>query len=302
MNIGYALIGLLIFPGLLYATLVGWLALWVERKAVARMQGRIGPPFYQPLFDFVKLLGKRPIPRQGVEGLLMTALPVLSVGALLGALALLPTSLVGAGFAGDLVLLVALLEVPALATVLAGFTSRSLFGEVGATREALLTIACNVPFLMSLVALAAAANSLSLHEIVAGPAGPARVLAVIALALTLPLKLRINPFSLTNAEQEIYAGPLTEFGGPRLALWELAHGLEWVALAGLVVCLASPLRIGIWLADAALFTGLLLLVVLVVSLGAAATARLKMPQTTRFYLSWVTGISVLALVTTLWRN
>jgi NADH-quinone oxidoreductase subunit H len=49
----------------------------------------------------------------------------------------------------------------------------------------------------------------------------ARLLAVVALALCLPVKLRLNPFSLANAEQEIYAGPTTEFGGPRLALWEL---------------------------------------------------------------------------------
>ena len=33
-----------------------WLMLWIQRKLIARMQKRIGPPFYQPFFDFVKLM------------------------------------------------------------------------------------------------------------------------------------------------------------------------------------------------------------------------------------------------------
>jgi NADH:ubiquinone oxidoreductase subunit H len=47
-----ALARLLIFPGLLFAVPAAWFFLWVERKAVARMQGRIGPPFMQPFLRF----------------------------------------------------------------------------------------------------------------------------------------------------------------------------------------------------------------------------------------------------------
>ena len=67
MNLTTALARLLIFPGLLFAVPAAWFFLWVERKAVALMQGRIGPPFMQPFFDFIKLLGKTTPPRSGIR-------------------------------------------------------------------------------------------------------------------------------------------------------------------------------------------------------------------------------------------
>jgi NADH-quinone oxidoreductase subunit H len=300
MSIGWALLALLVFPGLLYAAPMAWLMLWLERKLLARLQGRMGPPFYQPFFDFVKLMAKHPLPRPGFDGLLLAALPLLAVGATLGALALLPVFPTTAGFAGDLVLLVALLEVPALCAVLAGFASRSLFGQVGATREAVLSLAYNLPFLTALLALAATTGSLRLAD-VAGQTGLGgrslvRLLAVLALALCLPVKLRLNPFSLANAEQEIYTGPTTEFGGPQLALWELAHGLEWVALTGLVVSVGLPLRSGSWLVDASLWAVSSLILVVVLTILAAGTARLKVPQAARFYWRWGLGLAMLSLI------
>lgn len=295
MNFGHALFTLLVFPGLLYAVPAAWFLLWVERKAAARMQGRIGPPFYQPFFDFIKLMDKRLLPRARLEGLMMMALPWLAAASLLGCLALLPVFPGSQGRAGDLILLAALIEIPALCAVLAGFASRSIFGQVGAVREATLMIASSLPFLIALFALAASAGSLSLDVIARQAPWGTRVLAVVALLFCLPVKLRINPFSLANAEQEIYAGAATEFEGPRLAMWELSHGLEWVALTGLVASLALPWRSGIWVADAAIFVGLSLLIALLLVLLAAGTARLKVPQAVRFYWRWGFGISILAL-------
>ncbi|MGZ8632703.1 MAG: NADH-quinone oxidoreductase subunit H [Solirubrobacteraceae bacterium] len=296
MTIGRALLQLLVFPGLLYAVPVAWLMLWMERKLRARLQGRIGPPFYQPFFDFVKLLAKRPLPRPRPQALTMSALPVLAVAGTLGALALLPVFPHSGGFSGDLVLLVALLEVPPLCAVLAGFASRSLYGELGAAREAVLSIAVSLPFLAALMALAAAADSLSLSVISQQAMWQVRLPALLALALCLPIKLHVNPFSVANAEQEIYAGATTEFEGPRLALWELAHGLEWVALTGLWAALAFPVANAAWPLRVAVFVAISMALVLAIAAVGAATARLKLAQAARVYWQWGLALGAVAMV------
>lgn len=298
MNLPFALLNVLIFPGLVYALPAGWLLLWLERKTAARLQGRIGPPFFQPFFDFIKLMAKRAPQRNWPDEWVLSGLPVLAVGSALGALSLLPVFASGTGFAGDLILLVALLELPAICSVLAGFASRSLFGQVGAAREAALSLAYNLPFLVAILALAQLGGSLRLVDLTAASGGWSvlgRSLAVSAIVLCLPAKLRLNPFSLANAEQEIYAGPLTEFGGRELALWELAHGLEWAALTGLAACLIMP-RSGLWPIDGALFIVVSLLVGLLLAGLAAATARLKIAQAINFYWSWGFALAALALL------
>ncbi len=179
----------------------------------ARMQNRIGPPFYPPFFDFIKLLAKDSQTQQSMEGKLMLGLPIMSVTALIGAATLLPVTASEQGFAVDLVLLVSLLEVPTICLVLAGFISKSIFGQVGATREAILSIAYNIPFLAGMVALASASGSLDLSKIVNSRPGVVGIAAFVSIIICLPAKLHINPFSLSNAEQEIYSGPLTEMSG-----------------------------------------------------------------------------------------
>jgi NADH-quinone oxidoreductase subunit H len=295
MSWGKVLAALFIFPGMLYGVPMAWLMLWLERKLRARMQGRIGPPFYQPFFDFVKLMAKRPISRSRADAVLMAALPLLAVSAGLVSLALLPVFSGSRGFAGDLVLLTAFIEVPSLCAVLAGFASRSIFGQVGATREALLSISYNLPFLTAVVAMAYSGRSLALADVAAAPGGWVRAFAVATILLCLPVKLRINPFSVSNAEQEIYSGPATEFGGSQLAMWELAHGLEWVVLTGLAVCFGLP-RAGIPVIDAALFAGLSLAIVAALSFIAAGTARLKVVHAARFYWRWGMGLALAALI------
>jgi len=295
MSPARSLFALLVFPGLLYALPMGWLMLGLERKLRARFQGRIGPPLSQPFYDVVKLVAKAPVPRLASDSVLLTALPLLAVGSMAGALALLPALAGGASFTGDLILLVGLLELPPLCLVLAGYASRSIFGEVGATREAVVSIASNAPLLAALVALATAGGTLRLQDLAAATPWAVRAPALLAILLCLPVKLRLNPFSLSNAEQEILAGPLTELDGRWLALWELAHALEWVALTGLVAALVFPPAGAGALVDALRFAAVSLALVPPLTLLGAATGRLKLAQVTRWLWRWPSLVAALAL-------
>ena len=51
----------LVFPGFLFCFLTGLLLCGIDRKLVARMQKRVGPPILQPFYDFFKLCGKETI-------------------------------------------------------------------------------------------------------------------------------------------------------------------------------------------------------------------------------------------------
>ncbi|HET6207677.1 MAG TPA: complex I subunit 1 family protein [Terracidiphilus sp.] len=301
MNLTTALARLLIFPGLLFAVPAAWFFLWVERKAVALMQGRVGPPFMQPFYDFIKLMGKSNPPRQGVAGALMKAWPWLAVSSSAGAVALLPVLPAYGGFQGDLILLLALLEMPSMCIIAAGFSSRSIFGEIGSAREAVLSVSYNIVFLLAIVSIAASQHTFRLDALAALPASPLRWLGIAALLVCLPAKLHLNPFSLPNAEQEIYAGPMTEYAGPELAMWELSHGLEWIAATGLVATLAAP-HISLWWLAAIVFVALSFAVVLLLSAVAAATARLAIDTTVRFYWQCTLIFAVLAISSALFMR
>lgn len=286
---------LFLFPGLLFAIPASWFYVWGERKAVARMQRRIGPPLLQPFYDFVKLFGKRTPSRHGIEADLLLLWPTLSVLSMVSAIAMLPVIFYGRGFSGDAILLVALLEIPSICYILAGFTSGSLFGEIGAIREALLSVACNVVFLLSIVTIAVTEKTFRLADFSGASSNPGHWIGVFGILLCIPAKLRLNPFSTSSAEQEIYAGPLTEYAGAALAIWELAHGLEWVALTGFVAILMMPVA-GAWWLRAILFVVISFAEVLLLSTFAAATGRLTLEGAIRFYWRWAAILAVLAFL------
>jgi formate hydrogenlyase subunit 4 len=81
-------------------------------------------------------------------------------------------------------------------------------------------------------------------------------------------------------------------------MWELSHGLEWVAGTGLVATLVAPhiaIPLGAaWLA-ACIFVALCVVIVLLLSALAAATARLAIDSSVRFYWQCTLIFAILAV-------
>jgi NADH-quinone oxidoreductase subunit H len=300
MNVS-GLIHFFLFPGLLFVIPAGWFYVWGERKAVARMQRRIGPPLLQPFYDFVKLIGKRTPSRHGIEADLLRLWPALSVLSMVGAIALLPVFPSGRGFSGDSILLVAFLELPSICFILAGFTSGSIYGEIGSIREAVLSVADNLVFLLSIVTIAVTEKTFRLVDLAGPSRNPGHWIGVLGILLCIPAKLRLNPFSTSSAEQEIYSGPLTEYAGAALGMWEMAHGMEWVALTGFVATLVLPVG-GPWWIHAVAFVVLSFGQVLLLSAIAAATARFTLQRSIRFYWRWAAILAILAVSSALYMR
>ena len=276
----------LVWPGILGAGALGFLYLWVARKLMARLQGRKGPPFYQPFFDFVKLLGKDTVEPSGVNRRLFYALPFMSLASMALGLVIVPVpgNAVGS-FPGDIVLLLYLLEVPVLCDVMAGYVSQSIYGQVSAMREAVMSLGYNLPFLAAAIAVAQTVGSFRLGDLQSAPFGLVTGLAAIAFLLAVPARLKSNPFSIPNAEQEIVAGAHIEYNSAPLAIFELSHALEVVLLFDVFFVLFVP-RLGNSMANAVLYLAVSLGLIVLATLTAAMTARFTVKRAFRFYWLW----------------
>jgi NADH-quinone oxidoreductase subunit H len=198
------------------------------------MQNRVGPRWFQPLADVVKLLSKEEIVPHGVNVFLFSALPVVALAGALTAALYVPLLGFPAAysFPGDLIVAVYLLSLLTLCTGLAGANTPGRFSMIGATRALTQMFSYEAPFLLALLGPAIAARSWQIGEILAFSGDRWLILTqpvgfVIAL-VGLIGKLEMPPFDAPEAETEIVAGALTEYSGRGLALFHLGKSVELV--------------------------------------------------------------------------
>ena len=289
-----AIIAILLFPGGLCLLVAGMAYEWVDRKLVARLQNRVGPRWFQPLADNVKLLAKEEIVPDHVDARLFVVLPVCALaGALTAALYVPVFGLRPAGsFSGDLIVAIYLLSLLTLCTGLAGANTLNRFSLVGATRTLTQMFSYEAPFLLALLGPALAAGSWRISTIADYGAENLLILTqpigfVVAM-IGLMGKLELPPFDAPEAETEIVAGALTEYSGRGLALFHLGKGVELIVGLTLIAAfylggVANPL---------AFFLKTLGLLVVLAGLQ-SLLARLRIDQTVGLW--WRYG-AILGLV------
>ena len=208
------------------APIVGCLLAGLERKISARMQGRVGPPILQPYYDVRKLLEKDSVSVSGVDGLYMSCALVFTVFA------------GGIFFSGGNLLMSAfVITMAGLFFIMAAYSSRSPYAEIGAGRETLQVMAYEPMVLFMAVAFYVAAGSFNVSSVfdMRLPVISVLWLTFIGFMFILTIKLRKSPFDLSyshHAHQELVKGVTTEMSGPTLARVEIMHWCETVLFLG----------------------------------------------------------------------
>jgi NADH-quinone oxidoreductase subunit H len=274
------LFALVIFPSGLFLLAASLIYEWVDRKLLAQLQNRIGPRWFQPFADVVKLLSKEEVVPRGVDRWLFIGLPVVGLAAALTAALYVPLAGVApsSSFSGDLIVTVYLLSVLTLCMGLAGSNTIGRFSLVGATRTLTQLFSYEAPFLLALLGPALAAGSWRIVDIQTYASDHwlllVQPIGFLVAMVGLMGKLELPPFDAPEAETEIVAGALTEYSGRGLALFRLGKAVEMVIGLTLVAAfylggVGTPL----------LFAVKTLALLLVVAGLQALLARLRIDQT-----------------------
>lgn len=306
-----------IFPGGIFALIIGFFFKGLDRRVEARLQRRVGPPLIQPWLDTAKLLTKETlIPKTACKEAFLLA-PVVGFAGMAVCAAFIPVPGVFDGLynMGDLLVLFYLLPIPAIALMMGGSASSSPFGAVGFSREMIIMLAYETPLLMILLATAMLVGKsvnggdwgaeFSLLKIVEwqqvnGSLGfnPVMIPAFLAYLIFLPGTMGVPPFDIPEAETEVVEGPLLEYGGPLLALYHIGSALKTFVVLGLGVAMFFPGTISdFWLVNLLWFILKCLVLMLVsLTLVKSATGRYRIDQAFRFFIMVPTMLALCSLL------
>lgn len=235
-----ALIGFTLIPA----------AVTVERKLLGRFQHRYGPnrqgPFgtLQAGADILKLLGKENFRPASSTGFLFYLAPILAVIGAVATFAIVPlgevvtifgqpVGLYGIDVGIGVLYIFAFGAVAFYGVVLGGFASGSKYSYLGAMRAAAQLISYEVAMALSLVGVIMVVGSLSLVDIVEYQQEHTwffltQFVGFLIFTIAAMAESNRAPFDLIEADSEIVAGFMTEYGGGGFASYYAAEYLHMV--------------------------------------------------------------------------
>ena len=238
---------LILLTGFAYLTLY-------ERKALARLQMRVGPNragpwgILQPIADAVKLIFKEELMPARADKLLFFLAPIVTLVPALVITAVVPWGPTLHVFGRAITLYIAdvnvgvlyIMSVASIAVygiVLAGWSSNNKYAMMGGLRSTAQMISYEIALGLSFVGVILLAGSAQMTEIVAAQKSAWFVLlqpvgTVIFLIATLA-EVNRAPFDMPEAEQELTAGYHTEYSGMKFALLFMAEYDKMIAISSI---------------------------------------------------------------------
>jgi len=214
---------------------------WIDRKVTARLQWRVGPPWYQSFMDLVKLSIKEIlVPRTPSKALFFIA-PLIGLSAAILVSTFLWMANINfgsSGFTGDIIVIIYLLMLPSLSIILGASASSNPLASLGASREIKLMLSYELPFIISLaVPLIKSSGLLKLGDLISYQSingdfllSFSGFLAMLVSLICMQAKLGLVPFDMAEAETEIMAGTYIEYSGMLLAIFKLTKMMMMVTL------------------------------------------------------------------------
>lgn len=250
-----ALIGYVIITTLLFVVAPFQMLFFTyfERRAIARMQDRIGPNrvgpegVFQPIADGVKMFTKEDIVPSNADRWVHLLAPLVVVAPTMFMFAVVPwgPGMVPVDLNTGLLFFFAISSVSAVGLMMAGWGSNNKFALLGAMRAVAQMVSYEIPAVLSLLAVVLVTGTLSIVSIIEYQTGliistsdvasipdlglgwliftPVGFLAFICFFISALAEGERTPFDIPEADSEIVAGYMTEYSGMKFGLFYLAQ-------------------------------------------------------------------------------
>ncbi len=290
------LFNFLIFPGLLFSIFFAFIISFIDRKLTARIQWRQGPPLWQGMYDFIKLLGKEVLIPSRAQKTIFVLSPIVgfSITVLVSTMLWLYFFVPKYSFSGDIIVVLYLMTVPAVVYMLGASASGNVVAGLGVSREMKLMLSYELPLITAILVPVIKSSSIKILDIMQNSSQPiifslSGFLAFLVAVISFQAKIGLVPFDASEAEQEIAGGITIEYSGILLGLIKLAKQILYSIVPLFIIMTFFP---GGGLLVVIKYFIVLLLFVLIRN----TNPRLKIGQSINFFWKIIFPISLIAII------
>jgi NADH-quinone oxidoreductase subunit H len=235
---------------------------WLERKALAHFQVRLGPMrvgphgLLQPIADALKLMLKEDIIPAEADQFVFWVAPLIGLLASFTVYTVIPfgPSQAVSDMNIGILFMLGVSSLGVLGIVVAGWASNSHYPLIGALRSSAQMVSYEVAMGLAVISAilmtslnAEGTGTLSMIEIVRAQQQqhvwfifkffPLGLIAFVIFAIAMVAETNRAPFDLAEAESELTAGFHTEYSGLRWSLFMLAEYAAMIAVSAIAVTL-----------------------------------------------------------------
>lgn len=225
--------------------------IWIERRAVARIQVRRGPNrlgpwgLLQPIADMTKLMQKEALIPKAGDPIVFLLAPILVFAPALLVWGVFPFGK-GMTFVDldvGVLYIIAVTSVTTIVLFMAGWSSNNKYSLLSAMRVIAMLLSYEIPLVLALLGAVLFAGTMSLSGIVAWQQDM-RVWLVLLQPLAFAVyficataEINRTPTDIAEAESEIVAGYHTEYSGIQFGLFYAVELVNAMAVASIIATL-----------------------------------------------------------------